>query len=1012
MFEEELDENTWFDSLPSEDQYNLENETEENTDSWWDSLGADPASVQTRGYLDTVQDPMSLIPTDVPEKQMFFEEPAPPKPVREERTWNMEGSLPSMTLPMGLNTKHVERAIGGLWNAPRETLETAVALRDTLSGAETLEGLEEVLDVVWPRYKAGSDAQGMIGDIIQEGAGFAAPAGGAMKIGQKVFNQIKSKLVRNTVKAGSVELAGVAGMDKDSEAMILDVFGTDGEGNYSEERAVQKINLALEGLALAKGIELTGKSATVIGRLAKDYLIDPLTTIGSKDKMEETVVRDALDSFINHEPGETLLDRAKKYTEIIDAIERGKVPEVKSGIEGVSDPKLHRDTMKALEEGTDDSKMTARARAFRSGVEGKGSPDLEEAISRSSREGDRYLTEGEQAFGGSKSRAETRSSVQDSISNDTDEYFRDVDRANKKVLESEEGIRSLIKDDPELGKIVTELGDRLDIRLGSRVRDKATDIVETLQRASELMTAEKNRLYNRIPETAIVNREDYLNAIGDVDDLLSDSFRKKLGEAGTSFKKLHNLMVSNDFNKMISAAKNNKMFDDVARLREFKQRVTDDQLDYLILKGDNTTAPIVREAREYFMKEYAPYWRNNPTLQDIQTYSRELREPEVIVRSREKLLRTLSDTNKAEYTQGISDALGTDEGGRNAGLLLDYAMGDVALDAQRMINASKDGSLSPDQIVSLSKKLEEYVPIFEKHEGQVTRINNFLNKLKDKSWSTEQLKVDLKNLEETAKKAEKSLQQKVPSFYKKDLLDQKGTPRTDDSEIFKSVFKNPEELDEVLKRNKNPEGLKSAYFNELSDSLFSTDPKKQGLAGEKGLKPLDSKTRDALFEAGDKVFKDTPEVMSAVRAVFREVQNSRAGAVRKSSVFDSSEVRKGAGQGADFIITLIWGPLSRAGARIRSATGRTLAALDDQKQIKTILENITSNPEEFSRIAKRITEKDIKNNRIPDEIASDLYRMVVTPTVYADGDEEIKMSEEEFLNSLNDLESQTDRALK
>lgn len=975
------------------------------------------------------QDPnmrMAMIPTDdrtpvvPPQDEVFaggyradnFGPEVPPELLQEEaeRTWNFSDAGLGEGIPPTF-----QRALGGIYNAPREALEFPIAARDALSGSEDLKVIQEVLDMVWPKYKAGQEAEGLVGDIIQEGAGFATGAGALHKVAGAALNALKGTRTGKAARAVAYEGAGVLGMDSETESMTepLRILGMTSDGSYSEEVALRKMNILVEGLALAKGVEIGAKGIAKGSKIVNEYLIQPLKTLGDPEKLEDTVVRDAIMGTLRKVTiNDTPNDIADDIKKIISAVDEGKETRISSGIEGVDDVVFKRDTMSALQEGMEDidADLVSRARSLRAGVESRGAPEITAAMAQPSFEGDRFLTKGREAFGGPESAQRSREIIQENALGDTDAYFREVAEAEKKVFQSKEGIKSLVEGDPELGKVLTELGNDVNIGFNSKVRQNANELVGFIQKASDTMTREKNRLYDAIPDRAIVNLNDYNDQIEMVGELLPDSFRKQLGEAGTSFKEINRLVSSKDFNNIVSNLKKADRWEDVARLRTFKEAVTDDQLDYFILSGDPEVADAARAAKEYFTETYAPYWRNNPALRDIQQYSRDFKfsPDQNIVESRRVLTQTISDPSKAEYTQRIGQLLDTEEGGKNAGKLLDYSLGDVALEAQRMKNASPDGTLSPEQVVSLSRRLEEFVPIFEQHPGQVDRINTFLSRLKDQTLSTKQLEESLSELTKRATEAKKEI---LSTKGMENFFDSSGNLKTNTVESFKSAFESVDTLPDVIKRAgpEGLEGIKSQYMDEVYDRLFRAE---EGSAGEQLTKPLSKRDREKLFAAGDIIFKDTPEVMDAVRAVQREVARSRAGTNKGKLSYDVASPRKGASGVADFLITQIWGPLNRWGSRIRSAAGRAIASTDTQEQMKLILDRVMADPDEFSKIAKRVEADFRRQGKTSSEAASDIYRFFVTSGAY--GAQSGPEDESEFVADITNssLDDQTDSVLE
>lgn len=917
----------------------------------------------------------------------------------EEPTWSFENNVMEPGLP-----DTFEGFVGGVYNSGRNLIETGLAAGDWLTGGDRAESFSTTV----PKYE--DPNAGTLQDLVTTGAEIAGGAGvgGALTKGRaalEAFPQFVQKLTKLTLQ----EAGGAASLDKDSETLfigedaLVKLWGglsADDSGNFSEDLLAKRANIFFDAMAIVKPAEMAARGIGSSAKLFNDYVIKPIRKLGDEDTIKKQVAKDMLDALLTITPDDTPEQIASKYANIRQKVDEYKKIVLETGDETLGNVEIPRDTMGAIERDLtpEDSALRARARGLRGGMEGKGSSDLEDILAQPSIRTKDYLNRVKETQGGQESISKTTESIQDRTYEQTNAVIDEVGKAQQRIIDSEEGAKALIRDDPIFGKMLEDLGDEVNIDM-TGPNKTLDEILANINEASRIMTDKKNTLWKAIPDDVTVNVETFNNTLESVGKSLDDNLRKSLGEAGDNFKKLDEF-ASTTLQDAISVAVKSGEFGKVRDLRNLKRHIQDEQLNYIAEEGYEAA----EKAYDYYKNTYAPFWRDGP-LEDIQRIQRDksiIKPLEAQYETRKILKNTFGDLDQEGFTQRIIDLLNTEEGKKSSGKVLDYVLGTVAQDVQRILNNGKK-KLSPEDISSLSKTLEAYVPIFKKvDETQVSRINEFLTKLRDKNFSTEELKQQLEIFEKQAKTVEEDLLGgKFKEFFRKE--GSQYLPRSNTDDIYKSVFDDPDVVDklpDLIKQagKENENGLRAAYKDHLLKKILRDE---QGLAGEKLASPIKQEELDKLFKTGDILFKDNPKIMEVTRGLIEELRQARQGSRRKLPTFDTSVPRKSASGAIDFVITQIFGVLNRTGARIRSAAGKALSAIDPQDQVKNMMDLMYSNPEEFSRVVKQLEKDAVKGNILTNEKTKrDLYKLFIASNIYGDDPPD----EEEFMNGFETYE--------
>lgn len=918
---------------------------------------------------------------------------------------------------------------GGVYNVARNVGETALAARDLLTGRQDAPEFSEKVPEYDPRDIGGNWFDKLLVEGVEIGAG---TVGGGAMAGQavsKIAPQIPN-FIRRLAQFAGAEAGMATTVDPNIDTLLvgdksmlklIGGLGLDPEGNYSEELLKKRLNILLDSAIVTPAGAGVARLGGETIKFINDIVVKPALKFFDPGSREKALVKNIMEQLLDITGEETPQELAEKQQKIIELIEKNKEIIFKTGDERVEDIQIIRDTMSAIEKGTTDPSLIARAKGIRQKIEGKGAPKIEEAITAPMRESERVITQTEEVLGGQEAATKTRETLQEAAQKEMDTYLEQVSQARQRVIESEEGINSLLKEDPTFGPLLKELGDQagVDIDISSRTADAADKILEKVNEASEIMTKRKNDLFNSISSGLPVDIErlnDFISPEGarGVSDILEGSpLMAKLGQAATDFKELYNF-VNLDLQKEIDRLVSEQKFDDANILRDFKHHVQNDQLQYVI---DTTADESAKRAMDYY-KTYATFWRDG-RLQDIQDLQRKykLSPRDKQVEQRKVLTGTLGDPKSREYTEQIAELLKSEEGGKNPGLILDYVLGDIASELQKSINISKTGAIDPQDIRKFSNTLDKFVPIFKSVDpDQIKRINTFLTKLKDKQISKAELQ---KELDELIKK-QSEIEKEIFSGRFKEFFKEEGGvrfPRTSNKAVYTELFKNPDVVDKLPTLMKEAKasggkeavkGLQAAYVDYLKDNITRFG---RGRAGEPMLEAMTESELKTLFDKGDVLFEgEEKQLWDAIKFVTTEAFDTLAKrGPGQAGAFDITEITKEARGALDFLVTWTVGVLNRTAARARSALGRGLSRLDPKDEVRRTLDIIMSDPDQFIKFAKTIQKEDLRE--ISPRTKRELYKFFVKLGIYNEGEEDQFNQDFESFN-LNQVDFETQEILK
>lgn len=680
------------------------------------------------------------------------------------------------------------------------------------------------------------------------------------------------------------------------------------------------------------------------------------------------------------------------------------------------------DTMSALERGLrqeGDSavnrQVTTQARGMRSGVvnSGGGAPATIERLSTPARQFEEVTSGVEQARGGAGAIEGARQSVVDTGTAAVRQTEEALGQARQQLADAERNVVQLIKEDPTFGAKIDDLSKASGINIYAGKNQAEADIVANVRRAYETMTQTKNDLYSAVrggdvDALGLVRAMDTLQpgqldialtalpGNSQVGAFLNVTRRRMVQDAngavrretdGEAFERVSQWLYDNNVDygqlyreirpavsqtaELMFAASDPAAKAGGQALRNFVGWIDGPALDHVIAIGDTEIAAAARNAKDYYVKEYAPFWRDGKLAEVADLYNRtvgrtsdglaaagqEVMPVTFKAEARNTLISTLNDANR-EYAGQVIDLLSRPEAGQNAKLVTDYILGDAVGGITAKLDANPSSTLADIDVADILGKLNQYRTILtENFPQEAGRISAFIDNLSNAKGNVEQVRGLITQAEEAAKAAKASLREGAISRFFND----NGVPNPNGYAVLEGIFKNPQgatELGELITAGQtNPlirDGLQAAYARYIREKVLGTV---QELGGNRAVKPSEiSKIQSELnpvMEHGRAIFKDTPEVMGTIEGLL-----DLAGFITKSknaraiAADPATAARMEASRATNRIVTAVFGVLSRRGAVIRNFSNAVIRKLTPEDMVYRMMDEIYSDPDKFVSLAK------------------------------------------------------------
>jgi hypothetical protein len=985
-----------------------------------------------------------------------------------------------------------QKVMGGIQDAGRNILATGEMVTD-LVGATNPE--TNYIDDNFSKLDTGDS---VLDSVIVEGSGLMTGGGALAKLAGSIPKLSKLPYVGTVLKALGFEVGAASSVDSDVGTLLIgdkSLFKDMGLGGVqgmkvdptdpkARQELAKRVNILMDGLTAAGVVEGGLKLTDVVGRTMYNLFIRP--TDASISKMEQAFVEKLLDNLIDVGDDPKSIEAAR--LKVIDLIKENKDLYVDMPKELADDVAISLDTMSALEKALRDNnsdaarKIIMKAQGIKKGAlqSSQGSNQLNLNVARPSEEFDRVLTEAEVNLGGGDAIKDANVALQRQGTDFLDDAAVNVKTAESNLENLNARVVQELTEDPSVIGRVTSLESKYGFDIGSVKNQSADEIVANLSKASESMDQTKNDLF-----AAVVGGEvDYLDLISTLKSLKpgqldaaaaampgNSQFGTLLEQIKLKTKMVDGKPVTETVEEMQErfvkwSTQNDldfaRLFTDIRpglvdsinslelgsaaekgaakTLIQFKKWIDEDAIKFLEDQDiDAETLDAAQEAMRYFKEDWAPFWDDGSTLQQIgtlrrQTIGRGKQEPMFTDTSRNLVEGTINDSNRSVASNMIN-LLGRPEGGESAGLVVDFVIGDVLTKLSARLGASDN--VADLGLGAVRQELSQYATLIrENFAGEADRLDALVARLGDNKATKETLEKELVQAQRLADEAKDTIyKQELNKFFTAN-----GVPNPNGYDTMSKIFNGQQSTDQLTSLMSRAEadpiikdGMQAAYSRWFRNNILGSTTSS---AGERTIKAgAEMANREGIknaLEYAEIVFADKPVFVSALDTLLKE-----AGMVERSRSSKAIPTGSGTAELTEQIaavnrgVTMIFGVLSRFGAKVRAtAVGRLNQTFQSERYFNMV-DDLLSNPDEFTRVVGDIVRKDrakgsipirlpfTKGKTIPEKVPflggkepvyyldrDSLYKMMVRVGVYREGNEE---DERSFLEQLSQLELDVSR---
>jgi hypothetical protein len=436
-------------------------------------------------------------------------------------------------------------------------------------------------------------------------------------------------------------------------------------------------------------------------------------------------------------------------------------------------------------------------------------------------------------------------------------------------------------------------------------------------------------------------------------------------------------------------------------VRQIIKTIDDDMVDF-VARTDPNLADAAVEAKRYYEEEFAPLFRDGRLQDYADLYDGTIGRSENIGRvdytsgSRGIIDSTLRSGDSALIGQ-FRDLLARPEAGGDVNPLANYMVADAISSAANSLRASggTDAQLGGfvGQLRQYSEALNENFP------SRARELNDFAARVEAAQGNRVELERLMTEAQERLQTTVNEVKSgELRSFFRREygnsadpILRDLATAsdpmpafaavlasnRNDTTATVTALMDRAAALDPV-QRIAVEDGLQTAYMRVFRERFLG---RRMESGGTRPVNParidmaLDE--TQSMFRVGDALFRDTPEVMDAVRTM-SELASGIASSRNASPIASMSptEFNRQATTATNRIIYTVIGPLSRPGTRVRAALGSFLENAAPDERAAIILDNIMADPQYFAELARRYNRQ--PNNPEAEQI---LLRAMTTAVV-------------------------------
>lgn len=654
--------------------------------------------------------------------------------------------------------------------------------------------------------------------------------------------------------------------------------------------------------------------------------------------------------------------------------------------------RIIRDTMSAIEEGTDDLGVQQQSRSIRAGELAKGgehTQDLPLAVSTPSRETRTAFEQTQEALGGQEAVTEAGEGVQRMAREEFETGFEQPIRQAEEALEERgRNLTTIFEEDPEFAPLLERLNEKTSIDVRAAANQSVDDTRQAITKAYEQMKADLNERVKQIPRGYDVDLSGHEETLTSLPTNLLKSAGVDPEDMSGDFRDLYENLVpelSRRISRMVSSR-------------------SGDPSDLIDLRSSiNEAAANIPEGKEfvrYYREDWAPVWKDGKLESFAKSYRGTIgRAPDIGVvnfeEETDKIIREI--VQSPAYAGHLDQLLRRPEAGVKPELQTNMIFGEVAAQLQSRINAGQ--SLQEMDLSTFTGPLERFGASMQRiNPEQAGRINKLIDRLKTSKDDITEFQKTIKELEKQRDKAETQIfKQKYKEFfdtYGDELPEQyKNFEKFIDSGDVSRIGTIFDEAPEDVQK-----GMQSAYLKHLQNKMQTgkTIPGGEKAADIEAISAAEE-GKSNIYAVGRELFKDTPKTFDFITGLLAESKRmSRSlDKAKPEKVADTKSFIRDAGTSADKLITLTLGVLNRVAARGRAIIkGTVLPTLEPTEEAEVIIGRLMADPEYSERVIRRLAGK---TSYSPEDRRAFLDMLILTSGV--GGDEESRSAMEKAVDA-------------
>lgn len=869
--------------------------------------------------------------------------------------------------------------------------------------------------------------------LIMEGTAMMVPGTAALKLVQWGGRG------RNLARFLAFEAGAVSGASSDGGSLFVgqnamfgglqDVFpllkGVEAEPGSEEYNRVlaNRANILMDAMAVGKTLE-TGVQGLSWGvRFAWSITgADALSKLGRPTAREDALAREILNKLTGVTDDPATMEAARQ--QIIQLVQDNKDVFLEMP-DGLADDIMYTaDTMSAIERAIDAGdfegaqELILRAQGVRRGVTNSGNaPQTTIAQGQPQRALDDTTTQMEGNLGGSSAINQSSDQIATSGIDEVNVANAVVGNVEQRIAQLDESLNTLIGEDAGLISRVSELETKVGFDITAGANTAADNLRTRLTRASELMDARKNELFNAV-QGGGVDVDDMITTLQGLQPGQLDIAASALpGDAlfGRLLREIQPKMIEGPDGNMIReteeqmrervtawASENGldfaRLFTDVRvslsdtigrmtgpnasapeqgaaqTLIEFKRWIDNDAITYLRETGDTDVVDAAETAMNYFRNDWAKYWDDGSVLESVGRLRREtigrgetgIQQPRYLDESRNAVTDVLNNRSR-EVVGNMIELLNRPESGQSASDVVDYIIGDsLTTLANRLDDPSQLGNIN---IGDIRGTLSNYASILRNNFPEdAAKLDNLIETLRTARGDRAALEAELKAAQEAAEAArERIYTRELDSFFQS-----AGVPNVNGYESFRSLFGNAN----ALRVTRDADGAITAMEGPLADIITRAQASGNPIVMD-GMKAAYSRyVRENFLTATREAGDNRMVSLGALNKSEQELSN----------ILDYGEAIF---QDQPLVMTAIRGILDEAGLAQRSRNVKTVGVssgtAETQEAIAAVNRTVTLTMGVLSRVGARIRSGAtglIQRSFMPDEVAKVMDRLLSDPEYF------------------------------